>query len=372
MIKGKIAENISFITTVFNESDSIEDFIQSLIAQTLLPSEVIVVDGGSSDSTVIFLKKYFGNICNQIKKNKNFLSCSSTGSDKKSNSNPEIIFEGSIDEKILVKIISAPGAQIARGRNIAISNCTKKIICVSDAGCILDKNWVYEITRFNDGGDLLLVTGGYNYPYARNIIQATLAICVLPKKNEINTEMFMPSSRNISFSRIIWESTGGYPEKLDFGEDMKFNFNVRSAGYEVKFNPDAEVYWNLRDNLKSIFKQFFRYAKGDAIGRMYLHRHIIRFASMVFFAGIILISIFFSPWFFLLLAPFFAFYFYRPFLRIDYVLKNSNCSIFIKSHKDLSRTRFKVSFLIPFLLIFIDTAKLSGYIYGIFARKKFK
>ncbi len=42
-------EDISFITTVYNEEGSIIEFLQSLKRQTLLPGEIVIVDGGSTD-----------------------------------------------------------------------------------------------------------------------------------------------------------------------------------------------------------------------------------------------------------------------------------------------------------------------------------
>jgi glycosyltransferase involved in cell wall biosynthesis len=42
----------SLITTVYNEQNSISDFLKSIFEQTLLPDEIVIVDGGSKDQTV--------------------------------------------------------------------------------------------------------------------------------------------------------------------------------------------------------------------------------------------------------------------------------------------------------------------------------
>ena len=42
---------ISIIATVLNESASIDRLVQSLMAQSLQPQEIVVVDGGSTDGT---------------------------------------------------------------------------------------------------------------------------------------------------------------------------------------------------------------------------------------------------------------------------------------------------------------------------------
>ena len=46
----------SFITTVFNEENNIEAFIDSVLNQTKSPDEIIIVDGGSTDKTLEILK----------------------------------------------------------------------------------------------------------------------------------------------------------------------------------------------------------------------------------------------------------------------------------------------------------------------------
>jgi glycosyltransferase involved in cell wall biosynthesis len=47
---------VSLISTVFNEAKNIHKLISSLKSQTVLPDEVVIVDAGSTDSTVQDLK----------------------------------------------------------------------------------------------------------------------------------------------------------------------------------------------------------------------------------------------------------------------------------------------------------------------------
>jgi GT2 family glycosyltransferase len=195
----------------------------------------------------------------------------------------------------------------------------------------------------------------------------------MPKKEEIKKDKYMPSSRNLSFKRSAWLEVGGYPEVMDYGEDMKFNFNLRSKGYEINYNPEAVVYWKMRDNLLKIFKQFFRYAKGDALGKMYLYRHLVRFFSLLVLAAIIVLSVVLSPWFLLALIILFAAYSFKPYRRINYIWDNPKISpyIVLKKYAGIKKILSKTIaiFFIPFLLTYIDLAKLSGYIYGLFCRK---
>ena len=51
-------EMLSLIVTVFNEADTIEDFLRSVQQQSLAPTELIIVDAQSTDNTVNLIKKF--------------------------------------------------------------------------------------------------------------------------------------------------------------------------------------------------------------------------------------------------------------------------------------------------------------------------
>ena len=364
----KILEKVSFIMTVFNESRSIGLFLDSLFCQESMPSEIIITDGGSTDDTCKVIAGYFMHLCKTYQYD-TAGSDSTNGSIIAVNGKTGKVFEGISDSGIRLLLLIARGSRISSGRNISIKNASGDFVCISDGGCIAGRDWFNEISRYYYSNPAGEVTGGYSFPYADSFFKACLAVCILPKKNEINPGSFMPSSRNIGFVKHAWEKAGGYPENMDYGEDMKFNFNLIYSGFSIKFNPQAEVYWNLRNNPAAVFRQFFRYAKGDAVGRMYPYRHAIRAVSLLLLAAVITASIIISPYVLFLLLILMAAYSYKPYLRINYFLKNRLACPFIKNKKYLASARLKIVFLIPLMLIYIDIAKLSGYIFGIVKRK---
>jgi len=350
--KKKVLPYVSFITTVCNEGKNIIEFLKSLMDQTVMPGEIIIVDGGSKDNTLKSTLNFFEEESSRERNDFNILL--SDDSDKK-----KIIGDKQNSKSVIIaRIFKKSGANISQGRNTAIKSAAGRIICVSDAGCVIDRHWLEEITRsYNDAS--CDVAGGLNLPLCSNFLQKCLAVCIMPLEEEINRERYMPSSRNISFKKKIWIDTGGYPEDMDYGEDMKFGFNIKAAGYKIKFNPDAVVYWKMRENPVQISKQFFRYAKGDARGRMYLHRHLIRFFSFLTLLAILLCPVFLSKWIFLMLIPLFIAYIYKPYCRLIKAYRGKwNCH-FSMIEKVLS------TFIIPLLLIQIDFSKMSGYIYGL-------
>jgi cellulose synthase/poly-beta-1,6-N-acetylglucosamine synthase-like glycosyltransferase len=262
---------------------------------------------------------------------------------------------------LLVKLIKEKGAGISRGRNTAIMESSGTNISVSDAGCVLDPEWLEEINRGMDK-DPGMVNGGMNYSICQSFLERLLALAIMPGLNEIRQESFMPSSRNICFRKSGWKKVEGYPEDLDFGEDMKFDFNLKEKGYSLKFRPGAVVHWRMRQDLIGIFRQFFRYAKGDALGKMYLLRHMIRFLSGVLLVAVVLSAILVSPWIFFALVLPAAVYCYRPYYRL-FVRWDGN-----ERCRPAGMKKLSVLVLVPLLLIFIDTAKAFGYLYGLLGR----
>lgn len=212
---------ISLISTVLNEEKNIEKFLNSIITQTKRPDEVIIVDGGSRDKTYEILKKY-------SKKYKE------------------------------IKVFQEKEVNIAKGRNIAISRSKGEIIFVSDAGCVIDKDWIKDTLKYFSGADV--VAGSYkaitknNFEYFQGFVTI--------KKVDRPSRM---SSRNIAFKKKCWKEVRGYPEKSLTGEDTRLNIELIKKGYNIKINQKPLVSWEMRPTLLKFAKQYYLYGQGDRI-----------------------------------------------------------------------------------------------------------
>lgn len=215
---------VTLIATVFNEVDSIEEFLRSIKAQTQKPDETIIVDGGSTDGTKHILD-----------------SC------------PDI------------KLIVKNGVNISEGRNLAIKNASGEIIAVTDAGCVLKKDWLEKITEPFKKNPSIEVAGGYYLPLpGKTLLGKVQASLYFGQRT--NSQFFNPSSRSIAFKKDIWKKVGGYPEWLDIGEDTYFNKQWKKYRAKYVFVKDAVVYWEMRKRWKDMVKQHFRYGRGSGIG----------------------------------------------------------------------------------------------------------
>jgi glycosyltransferase involved in cell wall biosynthesis len=263
---------VSLITTVLNEKDTIDEFMKSLISQTKKPEEFIIVDGGSTDGTYEILKRY-------SKKYK------------------------------WIKVFQEKGASIGRGRNIAIEKSKNEIIACTDAGCILDKNWLKEITKPFTKKDVDVVFGIYK-PYYKNDFEYFQGLLVVKEPEKIFGIPSRMSIRSMAFKKECWKKVGKLPE-IYGGDDTLFNIKLKETGCIFYFAKKAVVYWRMRKNLKSFVKQFFKYAKGDVYhGNIFkMKRVIYPFILLNFFIIFLILSLIFKRMTIAIVSPSLIFWF---------------------------------------------------------------
>ena len=124
------------------------------------------------------------------------------------------------------------------------------------------------------------MVAGFFEPDPHSAFETALGATVLPAVEEIRPETFLPSSRSIAFRKQVWNDVGGYPEWLDYCEDLIFDLNFRRLrGVRVMFEPRATVRFRPRSSLRAFFRQYFRYARGDGKADLWRKRHALRYGA---------------------------------------------------------------------------------------------
>jgi hypothetical protein len=106
-----------------------------------------------------------------------------------------------------------------------------------------------------------------------------LASTITPTLSEIEPKDFLPSSRSLLLTKDAWTRAGGYPEWLDYCEDLVFDLRLIRAGYTFDFAPRAIARWSARDSFRAYAKQYYRYARGDGKAGLWPKRHIARYCA---------------------------------------------------------------------------------------------
>jgi glycosyltransferase involved in cell wall biosynthesis len=313
---------VTVISTVLNEGEAVRRLLDSLLAQTRHPDEVVIVDGGSCDSTVPVIQEYAG--------------------------------------RLPLRVLVEPGANISRGRNIAIAAAAGDVIASVDAGVWLESGWLEKLvaplesptgTRPASSFQLPASVAGFFVPDVRTTFEIAMGATVLPTVDEIKPENFLPSSRSVAFTKEAWAAAGGYPEWIDYCEDLIFDFRLRDVSGPFAWAPDAVAHFRPRGSLKAFFKQYYRYARGDGKADLWRKKHLIRYVTyLIVLPGLIALGLLHSPgWWFVLLAGVML-YCATPFRRLRPQLA------------ELSPVeRAKAVILVPVIRALGDVAKMLGY-----------
>lgn len=242
---------ISVVITVKNDPAGIALALESLGVQTRMPDEIVIVDGGSIDGTMQTIR-----------------DCKT--------------------KLPMLRVIEAPGANIAAGRNRGVREAIGEIIATTDSGCRADPQWLARLIQpFEDDPATEFVAGFYRVigvtPLERVIGLSTMR----GQLDDLRPESFNPSARSMALTKDLWERAGGWPQWVNYSEDTLFDQHVRRLGAKWVLAPDAVVDWRPRGSLRALARQFYFYGTGrgqtgiDAAGYRYNIRNLSLVAASI-------------------------------------------------------------------------------------------
>ena len=241
---------VSVIATMLNEGETVRGWLEALSAQTRPPDEVVVVDAGSTDTTVNQLRTW-------------------------ARQDPRL------------RVLVCPGANRSEGRNAAIREARGPIIASTDAGTVWERDWL-EHLRGPLTEPRIAVSSGFFRPAGHTWFQYVLSTIITPRLSDTNPDRFLPSSRSVAFRKEWWEKAGGYPEWLLTGEDLVFDLSLKRCGARFAFAPNAVVRWYPPASLRGFFHQYLQYARGDGHALLWPWRHAMRYSAYI--CGIVLLA----------------------------------------------------------------------------------
>lgn len=221
---------VTIILPVYNERRYIKKCLNSIIDNDYPKDklELLIIDGGSNDGTLEIIREY---ACKY-----NF-----------------------------IKILHNPYRYQVYGLNIGIREAKGEIIIRMDAHTEYAKDYISKIVRYlitkNVGN-----VGGQQFAVGETLLERAIAIA-LTHPFGIGNAKFRYSQKQEFVDTVYlgaWfkktlEELGGFNEEWLVNEDYELNFRLRKKGYKILYTPDIQCRYYVRNNLRSLAKQYFRY-----------------------------------------------------------------------------------------------------------------
>lgn len=185
---------------------------------------------------------------------------------------PVVINDGSADNTSAVarafdkvKVIDQENMGRASARNRGISESSGEVIAFTDADCVPRSDWLENLVGCMLQTDSCGIVGGaMTIPKSANLWQRLDNQCWAHSTGPDSPAgpTLFGSTANMCLFRSVYESVGGFDERLLGSEDSDLAFRVHSAGYVNYFEPAAVVeHDHPRTTMAAFFRQRYNYGK---------------------------------------------------------------------------------------------------------------
>jgi len=224
------ALSVSVIVPAYDEAVVLENCLSSILTSDHHDLEVIVVDDGSTDDTLLIARRF-----------------------------------AEADDRVVV--VTQPNAGKGAALNAGIARSRGDILLFVDADGIFQPDTVTEMLRGFDHPRVGAVCGddrpvNLDRPQTRLLALISHVGTGLVRRALHMIRALPIVSGNIgAFRREIIESVGGFDETT-VGEDLELTWRARRAGFHIAFRPTALVYAESPSTFRALWRQRVRWARG--------------------------------------------------------------------------------------------------------------
>jgi glycosyltransferase involved in cell wall biosynthesis len=320
LIKVVTKLKVSLVVPVLNEIVSLPVLLESIKRQTVLPDEVLIVDGGSTDSTAGVTKQ---------------------------------LMQGDNRFRIIEIEQGTPG----KGRNIGVANAVNEWIAFTDAGNRLKHDWLEKLIKaVEKNPDLDVVFGTYELETFSFFNHCTTLAFVTPTRN-INGHWWRgPAFVSALMRREVWEKIGGFPD-LRASEDMIFLERVEAANFKIGHAPEAIVWWKPPTTIWGLYKRFELYSKINVLAKREKYWHYGLVKHYLLLLPFVVLTAWHSWWWLIVI---FGWLFFRTAKNI-YIRKEGNGLLWVFNPVRVIAVAFSI--------VVIDLATYIGWIKAVIYKK---
>ena len=214
--------SVSVVMPVRNEAHTIRRSIESVLAQSLAPTDVIVVDGGSSDGTREILAEYGDRLT----------------------------------------VLDNPKGIAASGMNIGIAVAQGSYIARVDGHWWIEPDYLERLVRVLANYNSSCAGGQMRYtwldddPMHRAIALATASPLGRDNREEVHP---VETVYGAVWPRSTFDLVGMFDEDLVRNQDDELSLRIRKTGGAILCDPRAVLHYRPRSTLSGLFDQYRQY-----------------------------------------------------------------------------------------------------------------
>lgn len=203
---------VSVAIPCYNGEQYIGRTIESVLSQTYKPDEVLVIDDGSIDKSVMIVQTY------------------------------------------PIRLIQHMGNKgLACARNTAVEYSIGEILAFLDVDAFADKDWLMTLLSGYDGSMVGGVGGQGIEANVHSLADQWRQAHAGQGHGSKPKDVDFLYGLNMSFRKKILELVGGFnPSFRTNAEDMDIGLRINTLGYRLKYLPNAKVYHQRTDDMVSL------------------------------------------------------------------------------------------------------------------------
>lgn len=286
----------SIIVPVYNRPGEVKELLDSLVAQTVKPFELVIIEDGSKERCDHLLGHYrsFFTIHYYYKDNSGRSDTRNYGM-ARANGDYFIFF----DSDVILPPFYFEKLEAAMATDYC--DCFGGPDAADSSFSNMQKAVSHAMTSF-------WTTGG---------IRGGKAVM----------EKFCPRTFNMGLSREVYDKVGDFKDMM--GEDIDLSIRIRNAGFTTRLIREVYVYHKRRIDLRRFYKQVNNFGQAR-IWLQIIHPGSLKLvhtapALLLVLAFVLLVAAFFFPW--LLLLPLL----YITLIFLDSLVKNRSFSVAVLS-----------------------------------------
>jgi cellulose synthase/poly-beta-1,6-N-acetylglucosamine synthase-like glycosyltransferase len=225
-LKNKASTNddslpgVSIIVPTLNSESTIDECLRSILEldypKQLL--EVIVIDGGSTDSTTEHAKAY--------------------------------------PVKLISSQLNPPAAY-----NLVLKTVENPIIGLIDSDAKVEKQWLRKLVKHLDDPKAAGASGTVETWNRDKLVPRVIGYELSYRYRRLPGTVERVATMNLLLKKKVTMEIGGFDEALPTQYDTDIGARLAQAGYRIAFDPEAICYHFHRPTLRTFFKQQYKYGQ---------------------------------------------------------------------------------------------------------------